>query len=134
MTLHPFVQLRKDDEEDDKENEDDEEQDTDELFKDIDDYHYDDNDDDDDGNSGAIVVSQTGDHQDLDFLDDMHNEEVEDVHPHGESSSGTKHSSTPEVIFLQHDVEEEELVVNWTRESMKEALGLNDEDKFTFDF
>ncbi|MFS7960792.1 hypothetical protein Hanom_Chr08g00707171 [Helianthus anomalus] len=64
----------------------------------------------------------------------MHNEEVGDVHPQGESSSGTKHSSTPKVIFLQHDVEEAELVVNWTRESMKEALGLNDEDKFTFDF
>ncbi|XP_021974863.1 FK506-binding protein 4-like [Helianthus annuus] len=126
----------KDDEEDDKENEYDEEQDTDELFKDIDDYHYDgnDDDDDDDGNSGAIVVSRTGDHQDLDFLDDTHNEEVEDVHPQGESSSGTKHSSTPKVIFLQHDVEEGELVVNWTREPMKEALGMNDEDKFTFDF
>ncbi|MFS7979952.1 hypothetical protein Hanom_Chr10g00933711 [Helianthus anomalus] len=71
--------------------------------------------------------------ENLDLLDDAQNEEVEDVHPQGESS-GTKHSYAPKVIFLQHNVKEGDLVENWTRESMKEALGLNEEDKFTFDF
>ncbi|MFS7979946.1 hypothetical protein Hanom_Chr10g00933651 [Helianthus anomalus] len=85
------------------------------------------------GIGGALVVRSTVDQENLDFLDDAQNEEVEDVHPQGESS-GTKHSYAPKVIFLQHNVEEGELVENWTRESMKEALGLNEEDKFTFDF
>ncbi|MFS7946805.1 hypothetical protein Hanom_Chr06g00540591 [Helianthus anomalus] len=53
----------------------------------------------------------------------------------GESTSGAKDanlqkvfSNTPKVIYLSHDVEEGELVENWTRESMLEALGMNDEN------
>ncbi|XP_022030859.1 glutamic acid-rich protein-like [Helianthus annuus] len=131
------------DEKDDEEGDDDEDEDTEELFKDIDDYHgSDDGDDDDQGrDSGALIVRQAGAHQVNDFLDDTQNSEHEEVHPQGESSSGTKRvdpvdlfSSTPKVIYLSHDVEEGELVENWTRETMKESLGLNDEDNFTFDF
>ncbi|MFS7966640.1 hypothetical protein Hanom_Chr09g00776161 [Helianthus anomalus] len=101
----------------DEENDDEDEEDDD--LKDIDNYHRssdDDNGDDDDqgGNGGALVVRSTTDQQNLDFLDDTQNEEQEEVHRQGESSG--------------------EIVENWTRESMKEALGLNDEDKLTFDF
>ncbi|MFS8007440.1 hypothetical protein Hanom_Chr14g01261041 [Helianthus anomalus] len=74
------------------------------------------------------------------YLDDAQNEEHEDVHPQGESTSVATHgesvnvfSSTPKVIYLSHDVEEWELVENWTRETMKEALGIDD-DNFNFDF
>ncbi|MFS7919535.1 hypothetical protein Hanom_Chr03g00213791 [Helianthus anomalus] len=118
----------------------------------VDDYHGsdyggdDDGDDDDDddnqgGDSGALIVRQAGAHQLNDFLDDTQNAEHEEVHPQGESSSGTKHDdpvdlflSTPKVVYLSLDVEEGELVKNWTRETIKKSLGLNDEDNFTFDF
>ncbi|MFS7913609.1 hypothetical protein Hanom_Chr02g00143721 [Helianthus anomalus] len=138
--------VKKDGEKDDEEGDDDDDEDTEELFKDIDDYHGsgdngNDDDDDNDGNSGALVVKQAGDHQVNDFLDDAHNKEKEQERPRGESSSGAKDadpvnlfSTTPKVIYLSHDVEEGELVENWTRETMNEALGFNDEDNFTFDF
>ncbi|KAM0008060.1 hypothetical protein Hdeb2414_s0123g00804061 [Helianthus debilis subsp. tardiflorus] len=81
---------KKDDKEDGVEEEEDEEQNTDELFKDIEDYREsndndDDDDDDDDqgGNSGAMVVSHTSDHQELDFIDDTQNEEREEDRPQG---------------------------------------------------
>ncbi|MFS7978179.1 hypothetical protein Hanom_Chr10g00912541 [Helianthus anomalus] len=94
--------------------EDEDEEDDD--FKDIDNFHESNNEKGDDdnqgGNNGAIVVSRSSNQQDLDFLKDTQNEEVEDVHPQGESSSGTKRSSAPKVIYLQHGVEEGELVEN----------------------
>ncbi|XP_022007728.1 uncharacterized protein LOC110906994 [Helianthus annuus] len=115
----------------------DDENEEDDDMKDIDDFHESDddkgNDDDQGGNDGAIVVRSTTDQQNLDFLDDAQNEEVEDVHPQREPS-GTKHSYARKVLYLQHDVEEGELVENWTRVSMKEALELNEEDKFRFNF
>ncbi|MFS8035255.1 hypothetical protein Hanom_Chr17g01590901 [Helianthus anomalus] len=113
------------------------------MYKDINDYHGSDDDGDDDeqsGNGGALIVRPCGAHRLNDFLDDTRNVEHEEVHPQGESSSGTKHadpvnlfSSTPKVIYMSHDVKEGELVENWTRETMKEALGLNDEN-FDFNF
>ncbi|MFS7917710.1 hypothetical protein Hanom_Chr03g00192371 [Helianthus anomalus] len=99
---------------------DEEKDDEDDDLKDIDDFHEsdddkdDDDDDDQDGNGGAPIVRQPGADQ---------------------STSSSKQSdlqkvfsNTPKVIYLSHDVEEGELVENWTRESMLEALGMNDEN------
>ncbi|MFS7947961.1 hypothetical protein Hanom_Chr06g00554321 [Helianthus anomalus] len=59
--------------------------DKDDDMKDIDDFHEsrDNKGDDDDqgGNGGALVIITTTNQQNLDFLDDAQNEEVEDVHP-----------------------------------------------------
>ncbi|MFS7967578.1 hypothetical protein Hanom_Chr09g00787371 [Helianthus anomalus] len=126
----------KDEEEDDEEEDDD--------FQDIDDYHGcddkgDDDDDDQGGNGGMLIVKHSGVHQAHDFLDDSRNEEHEDVQPQGESTSGVVHdepanmfSNTLKVIYLNHDVEEGEIVENWTSESMMEMLDINDEN-FKFD-
>ncbi|KAF5804576.1 hypothetical protein HanRHA438_Chr05g0208311 [Helianthus annuus] len=130
------MKTKKDDIDDDEN-----EEDSDDVFQDIDDYHGSDDkgdgDDDDDhsGNTGALIVKQSSGHQVHDYLDDSRNEEYEDVHPQGESTSGATHdepinlfSNTPKVIYLNHEVEEGEIVENWTRESMMEALGINDEN------
>ncbi|XP_022030470.1 protein ecdysoneless homolog [Helianthus annuus] len=91
----------------DKEKDDEDEEDDD--LKDIDNFHESD-DDDQDGNGGALIVRQPGADQVDDYFNDEQNEEKEDVQSKG------------------HDVEEGELVENWTRELMLEALGMNDEN------
>ncbi|XP_021985394.1 FK506-binding protein 3-like [Helianthus annuus] len=124
---------------DDKEDDEDEEDDD---FKDIDDYHYDGDDDDDDNNDdndqggagGALIVRPTCVDNIDDYLDDERNEEHE-AQRQGESTSGSKQaaihqvpSKTPKVIYLTHDVEEGELVENWSISDMLDALGLRDEN------
>ncbi|MFS7928245.1 hypothetical protein Hanom_Chr04g00318541 [Helianthus anomalus] len=96
------------DEKVDKENDDEDVEDDD--LKDIDDFHESDDDKGDDNDQGGMV-------------------------PQGESTSGAKDailekvfSNTPKVIYLGHDFEDGELVENWTRDSMLEALGLKDEN------
>ncbi|KAJ0750073.1 hypothetical protein HanLR1_Chr05g0177671 [Helianthus annuus] len=118
--------------------EDDDEDEEDDDFIDIDDYHKssdDDKGDDDDqgGNGGALIVRPPGADNIDDYFNDEQNEEKEDAQTKGESTSGSKQanlqkvfSNTPKVIYLSHDVEEREVVENWTRDSMFEALGLKD--------
>ncbi|MFS7913329.1 hypothetical protein Hanom_Chr02g00140571 [Helianthus anomalus] len=137
---HHMMKSKKYDKKEDKE--DDEEEDSDDVFQDIDDYHFSGDDNDDDGqggNDGALIVRPPGSHEVVDYLDDSQNEQHEDVHPQGESTSGATpdesvnlFSNTPKVIYLNHDVKDGELVENWIRETMMEALGINDEN-FKFD-
>ncbi|XP_021996785.1 glutamic acid-rich protein-like [Helianthus annuus] len=125
------------DEKVDKEKDDEDEEDDD--MKDIDDFHESDDEkgDDDDrrGNGGALIVRPPSANKVDDYLDDTLNEEREEEQPQGESTSGAKDanlqkvfSNIPKVIYLSHNVEEGELVENWMRESMLEALGMNDEN------
>ncbi|KAJ0940170.1 hypothetical protein HanRHA438_Chr02g0080381 [Helianthus annuus] len=133
---HRRMKSKKDDKKDDEE--DDEEEYSDDVFQDIDDYHYsgdDNNDDGQGGNGGALIVRPSGSHEVVDYVDDSQNEQHDDVHPQGESTLGAPHdesvnlfSNTPKVVYLNHDVEEGELVENLTRKTMMEALGINDEN------
>ncbi|MFS7913332.1 hypothetical protein Hanom_Chr02g00140611 [Helianthus anomalus] len=111
---HHMMKSKKYDKKDDEE--DGEEEDSDDVFQDIDDYHFSGDDNDDDGqggNGGALIVRPSGSHEVVDYLDDSQNEQHEDVHPQGESTSGATHdesinlfSNTPKVIYLNHDVKE----------------------------
>ncbi|KAJ0742887.1 hypothetical protein HanPI659440_Chr10g0369291 [Helianthus annuus] len=121
---------------------DEKEDEEDDDFKDIDDYHYDGDDDDDNnddndqgGAGGALIVRPPSVDNIDDYLDDVRNEEHEEAHCQGESTSGSKQaaihqvpSKTPKVIYLTHDVEEGELVENWSRSDMLDALDLRDEN------
>ncbi|KAJ0591826.1 hypothetical protein HanHA300_Chr03g0077771 [Helianthus annuus] len=109
---------------DEKEEDEDEEDDD---FKDIDDYHYDGDDDDDDhkddddnrgGNGGALIVRPPGADNVDDYLNDEQNEEHEDVQRQGESTSRSKQAA----------IQQGELVENWSRTDMLDALGLMDEN------
>ncbi|KAM0011345.1 hypothetical protein Hdeb2414_s0064g00765691 [Helianthus debilis subsp. tardiflorus] len=119
--------------------EDEDEDDDDKDEKDDKDYKDDKNDDDDQGATGLLVTKSSGPRTIEDFLNDELNEKHDEDQHHEESSSGTKHAdiqrvflNLPKVIYLNQAEEEGELVKNWTRESMLEALDMDD-DKFKFD-
>ncbi|XP_021996420.1 nucleoprotein TPR-like [Helianthus annuus] len=138
---------------DDENKEDEDEEEDDSIFDDIDNYHANDDnrdDEDDQDNTGMMVVKYSGVHQVLDYLDDTQNEERMDVNPHGEKRSGATHdesagsfteakpinsvpTETLKIIYICHDVEDGEIVHNYTREEMMEMLGVDDEN-FKFDF